>query len=249
MGRSLLLAVLLALTATASCAHAQEPQPQTPPLSATLESCAASPLPVERLASFVASMPAYARATRMRIRFDLERRRPGERYWRRVRVSGFGVWERSAANVGGFVFRKRVNGLPVPASYRALVRFRWIADDGSAVRRAHARTAACEQPDLRPNLVPGALSAILAVQPGLAIYTLVVANTGRSTASAFSVSVGSASTEVAPLSPGEQRTIPVLTLTCPARTRIVVRVDADRRVEESDERANKARRRCPLPLG
>jgi hypothetical protein len=251
MGRTLLLAVLLALTATASSADAQEPQPQPPRplLSATLESCAASPLPVDRLASFVASMPAYARATRMRIRYDLERRRPGERYWRRVRAAGFGVWERSAANVAGFVFRRRVNGLPVPASYRALVRFRWIADDGSAVRRAHARTAACEQPDLRPNLVPGALTAILAVQPGLAIYTLVVANTGRSTASPFSVSVGSAKAEVAPLSPGEQRTVPVLTLACAARSRIVVRVDADRRVEESDERANAARRPCPLLLG
>jgi hypothetical protein len=249
MGRTLLLAVLLVVTAMASSAHAQEPRPQPPPLSATLESCAPSPLPVERLASFVASMPAFARATRMRIRFDLERRRPGERYWRRVRADGFGVWERSAANVAGFVFRKRVNGLPVPASYRALVRFRWIADDGSAVRRAHARTAACEQPDLRPNLVPGALTAILAVQPGLAIYTLVVANTGRSTASAFSVRVGSASAEVAPLSPGEQRTIAVLTLACAKRTRIVVRVDADRRVEESDERANAARRPCPLLLG
>jgi len=252
MGRTLLLAVLLVVTTMASSADAQEPQPQPqprPPLSATLESCAASPLPVERLASFVASMPAYARAARMRIRFDLERRRPGERYWRRVRANGFGVWERSAANVAGFVFRKRINGLPVPASYRALVRFRWIADDGFAVRRAHARTAACEQPDLRPNLVPGALTAILAVQPGLAIYTFVVTNTGRSTASPFSVSVGSASAEVAPLSPGEQRTIPVLTLACAARTRIVVRVDADRRVEESDERANAARRPCPLLLG
>ncbi len=247
MGRTLLLAVLLALMTMASSAHAQEPQP--PRLSATLESCAPSPLPVERLASFVASMPAYGRATRMRVRFDLERRRPGERYWRRVRANGFGVWERSAANVAGFVFRKRVNGLPVPASYRALVRFRWIADDGSAVRRAHARTAACEQPDLRPNLVPGALTAILAVQPGLAIYTLVVANTGRSTASPFSVAVGSAGAEVAALGPGEQRTIPVLTLACAARARIVVRVDADRRVEESDERANAARRPCPLLLG
>jgi hypothetical protein len=250
MGRTLLVAVLLVLTPMASPADAQEPQPQPrPPLRATLESCAASSLPVERLASFVASMPAYARATRMRVRFDLERRRPGERYWRRVRATGFGVWERSAANVAGFVFRKRINGLPVPASYRALVRFRWIADDGSAVRRAHARTAACEQPDLRPNLVPGALTAILAVQPGLAVYALVVTNTGRSTASPFSVSVGSASAEVAPLGPGEQRTIPVLALACAPRTRIVVRVDADRRVEESDERANEARRPCPLLLG
>jgi hypothetical protein len=30
---------------------------------------------------------------------------------------------------------------------------------------------------------------------------------------------------------------------------LVVRVDADRRVEESEERGNGARRQCPLPVG
>jgi hypothetical protein len=249
MGRALLLSVLTALAVTASPAAAQGPQPQPPPLRALLESCTTSALPVQRVASFVASMPAHARAMRMHIRFDLERRRPGERFWRRVRASGFGVWERSAANVAGFVFRKRVNGLPVPASYRALVRFRWIGRDGTAVRRARARTAACVQPDLRPDLMPGALTALLGVQPGLALYTLVVANAGHAIAGPSSVRVGSASAEVGPLGPGEQRAVPVLAVACAAGTTVVVRVDADGRVEESEERANTARRPCPLPSG
>ncbi|MGH2941592.1 MAG: hypothetical protein ACRDLN_02290, partial [Solirubrobacteraceae bacterium] len=133
MRRVLPLAVLLVLAAMAPGARADK-TPAPPKLGATLESCLTSALPVERVASFVASMPAYAPATRMRIRFDLERRRPGERYWRRVHAAGFGVWERSDPRVAGFIVRKRVNGLPVPASYRAVVRFRWIAADGSVVR-------------------------------------------------------------------------------------------------------------------
>jgi hypothetical protein len=245
MRRALSLAILLAVAAAAPAARAAPP----PKLAATLESCHTSALPVERVASFVASMPAYAPATRLHIRFDLERRRPGERYWRRVRAAGFGVWERSDPRVAGFVFRKRVNGLPVPASYRAVVRFRWIAGDGSVVRRASGRTPACVQQDLRPDLVPGALEAAPHVQPGLAIYTLVVRNDGRSAAGPFSVRVGSALAEVAALQAGEQRAVPVIALACDPRRPIRVSVDADGRVEESVERANRARRRCPLPVG
>ena len=167
MGRSLLLAVLLALTATASSAHAQEPQPRTPPLSATLESCARVRCPSS------GSRPSSARCPRAARDAHAHPLRPRAQAARRallapLRAAGFGVWERSAPNVAGFVFTKRVTGLPVPASYRALVRFRWIADDGTAVRRAHARTRGCRQPDLRPNLVPGALTGVLdaAARPG-----------------------------------------------------------------------------------
>ena len=247
-----LLAVLVALCAAASATGAvgaPSAPHAVPKLGATLAACATSPLPVDRVATFVASMPALAGATRMRIRFDLERRRPGERRWRRIQAQGFGTWERSAPDVAGFVFRKRVNGLPVPASYRARVRFRWIASDGSIVRRAHARTPACAQPDLRPNLVPGELTAILDAEPGLAIYALEVRNSGRSTAGAFSVRVGTGNAEVAPLGAGEQRAVVVVARACAPDGTILARVDADGRVAESRERGNALRMRCPLTVG
>ncbi|CAA9526899.1 MAG: hypothetical protein AVDCRST_MAG67-3747 [uncultured Solirubrobacteraceae bacterium] len=251
MRRTQLLVTLIALAASAPSSYAQTatPQAQTKPpsLRAALDSCVTSPLPIKRVATFVGSMPAHPDAERMRIRFDLERRRPGER-WQRIRAPGFGTWERSAANVAGFIFRKRVNGLWVPASYRARVRFAWIARDGSIVRRAHARTPACAQPDLRPNLVPATLTAILDAQPGIAIYTLVVRNTGRSAASAFSVRVGSGSAELGSLDPGESHTVAVLAPACHPGETIVAGVDADRRVEESVEHGNVTRRRCPLAV-
>jgi hypothetical protein len=246
--RRLLLLTLVAFAASAPCGKADASQ-TPPPLGATLASCNASPLPLERVVTFVGSMPAMTRANRMRIRFDLERRRPAERRWRRIQAPGFGTWERSAPNVAGFVFRKRVNGLWVPASYRARVRFRWIAADGTIVRRAQDRTPVCVQPDLRPNLVPGALTAILDAQPGLAIYTLVVRNTGRSATRGFAVRVGLGNAEVTPLDPGEQRAVTVIALACRAGELIAARVDADGRVEESSERGNATLRHCPLPLG
>jgi hypothetical protein len=250
MRRALILAALLLTTAPAGADAARAAAPATPPkLGATLQSCTTSPLPVERIAAFVGSMPARAHATRMRMRFDLERRRPGERHWHRIKAPGFGVWERADPKVAGFVFTKRVTSLPVPASYRALVRFAWLNARGATMERAHARTPSCRQPDLRPNLVPGALTAVLDAQPGLAVYTLVVRNTGRSLAGPSSVRVGTAAVEVAAIEAGGERAVPVVALACVPLAPVVVRVDADRRIEESEERGNGARRECPLVLG
>lgn len=249
MRRTLIISAALLTWALAGPAHAAAAA--TPPkLAATLESCKRSALPVERIAAFVGSMPARANAPRMQMRFELERKREGERSWRRLKAEGFGVWERAKRNVAGFVFTKRVTGLPVPATYRALVRFRWLAADGATVKRAHARTRACRQPDLRPNLVPGALTGGPdAQQLGLAVYSLVVRNTGRSAAGPFSVRVGGAGAEVDGLGAGEERAVTVRGLACVPLLAVVVRVDADRRIDESEERGNGVRRGCPLPLG
>lgn len=248
MRRALILTAL-ALTALPTAAAHAAPSTKPPKLGATLKTCTTSALPVQRIASFVGSMPARANAPRMQMRFDLERKRDGQRRWRRLKAKGFGVWERANRNVAGFVFTRRVTALPMPATYRALVRFRWLAANGRIVKRARSRTRACRQPDLRPNLVPGALTAVLDLQPAFALYTLVVRNTGRSTAGPFSVRVGSGSAEVAGLEAGEERAVTVPALPCVAFTSIVVRVDADRRVEESRERGNGARRQCPPMLG
>jgi hypothetical protein len=244
----LLAALLVAASVASGSALAQDTPPADPPaLAATLEQCATSALPAERVAEFVGSMPASPRATRMRMRFDLERLRPRGGRWQRLRgVPGFGSWEASAPARAGFVFHKRIDGLLVPASYRAVVRFRWEDSSRRIVRRARLRTLACAQPDLRPNLVPGPLTGIFDTRPGLAIYTLAVRNTGRSAAGPFSVRVGGATAEVDGLGPGEQRTVLVINAVCLAGTSTLAEVDAGDRVDEASERNNEARRRCPL---
>ncbi|MEA2149261.1 MAG: hypothetical protein QOD69_1091 [Solirubrobacteraceae bacterium] len=242
---ALLLVVLGVVTGSA---RAQDSTPSDPPaLAATVETCARSELPAERVAGFIGAMPALGGAAAMRMRFDLERLRPRDAQWRRLRgVPGFGSWETAAPGRAGFVFHKRVDGLLVPASYRAVVRFRWEDAGGRLVRRARLRTPACAQPDLRPNLVPGPLTGIFDTRPGLALYTLVVRNTGRSAAGPFSIRVGAATQDVDGLGPGQQRTVLVLNAICLAGTSTLAEVDAGDRVDESSERGNTARRRCPL---
>jgi hypothetical protein len=230
----------------AGVAQAQAPLP--PQLSAELETCQASALPAQRIASFVGSMPAIDGATRMLMRFDLQRRRPYEHLWRPLRgVQGFGVWETAQPGRAGFVFHKRVDGLQVPASYRARVRFRWTRADGSTVRRARRVTAPCAQPDLRPDLTVSALRAVLDARPAFAVYTLVVRNEGRSAAGPFAVRVAGGVSEVAELAAGKQVEVPVLAPVCLPGTIVTAVVDSDRRIAEADER-NALRRGCPLGL-
>ena len=220
--------------------------PQAPPLSAALETCATSPLPAERVASFVGSMPAVAGAERMQMRFDLQRRQAGEKLWHKLLgVQGFGVWESALPGRAGFVFHKRVDGLRVPASYRAVVRFRWHRADGTLARQARKRTATCSQPDLRPDLAVDTLRAVLDARPALAIYTLTVHNNGRSAAGAFAVRVAGVAREVAGLGAGEQVDLTIIAPACAHAAPISAIVDADRRIDEADER-NALRRACPL---
>jgi hypothetical protein len=242
--------LLVALVFATAGARAQEPggKADRPALAAQIEDCTTSALPAGRAVSFVGSMPTLTGGERMQMRFDLERLAPrGDGQWQRLRgVEGFGTWESAAPGRAGFVFHKRVDGLVVPASYRASVRFRWTDAAGRIVRRARRRTAACEQPDLRPNLVPGPLTGILDARPGLALYTLVVRNTGRTDAGPFSVRVGLATTEVAGLQAQSQRTVLVISPICLAGTPTIVEVDAFRQIDESRERGNVVQRRCPL---
>jgi hypothetical protein len=239
--------VAICLLAVAGSAVAQSPEPQAPPLSAALETCATSALPAQRVASFVGSMPAIDGAQRMQMRFDLQRRQPDEKLWHTLLgVPGFGVWESALPDRAGFVFHKRVDGLQVPASYRAIVRFRWTRADGTPARRARRRTTVCSQPDLRPDLQADALSAVLDVRPALAVYTLRVRNDGRSDAGPFAVRVAGIATEVAGLAAGDELALNVVAPACIAGSRVRAVVDADRRVDESDEH-NALRRMCPLP--
>ena len=244
----MLVAALLAAPAAAYADDSPGSRFERPLLGSALESCSVSALPAERVAIFTGAMPALPGADRMSMRFDLERLRPGGKRWRRIVAPTFGVWERSQPDRAGFVFRKRVDGLAVPARYRVLLRFRWEDADGEIVRSARHRTAACEQPDLRPDLVVETVTAILDA-PGLAVYRVKVRNAGRSTAGAFTVRLGSASVEVPQLAAARRTTVLVLAAECAFGEPLLVRVDADGRVDEADERANLLRGVCPVLSG
>lgn len=247
-GSSLILGVIALGAVAPAVATADAPSDAPPQLDAVLETCQQSAAADERVTAFVGSMPARAGAVRMRMRFDLERRRPGKRRWRRVTgADGFGTWERSLPSRAGFIFHKRVVGLAVPARYRALISFAWERGDGTVTQRAQRHTPSCRQHDLRPDLRPDdTLTATLALQPGFALFTVGVHNAGRSSAGPFSVRLGSARIDVAPLAAGERRSLPLLAPACVAGSLVTVRVDEERRVEESHEDDNSVRAPCPL---
>jgi hypothetical protein len=149
---ALLTAALVALAAPAAARAGNAPK-----LRAVVSSCQTGADPASRAASFTASMPARGDTARMAIRFDLQQRTVDGGVWRKVPAPSFGRWERSRPGVAGFVYAKDVHGLTAPGEYRAIVRFRWFADDGT-VRETRRKTPSCKQPDQRPPRLaaPGA---------------------------------------------------------------------------------------------
>src|SRR3954454_20772537 len=120
------------------------------------------------------------RKTRMQLRFTLQVSTPEAPRFRRVNADGFGEWIAAPA-VRKYTYDKTVEGLLVPASYRAVIDFRWRDARGRTVGSERAISPSCRQPDLRPDLV------LRNVRPDRDGYTAVVLNRGKQAAGAFDV--------------------------------------------------------------
>jgi hypothetical protein len=219
--------VMLALPAAAAAAG---------PASVSLTSCT----PKERAADFEARMEQISGAVRMKLRYTLEARKPG-RLWRRVAAPELAGWRSADPQTTRFISERRVTELVGPASYRALVRFRWIDEDGHVVARARARSRSCWQPDHRPNIKLRELSF-----EGPGSYVLLVANTGRSPTGAFDLEVaGLTPIVVDDLEPGEERLIEATGPECQPGTVVTATADPLDLIDERNELDNAIRRRCP----
>lgn len=115
-----------------------------PAVEANLRDCHPHPEQAKRYAVFEGLMRGK-RTVRMEIRFDLQRADPGGAF-ARVSAPGLSVWTRAEQGVVRYRYRKRVENLPAPASYRAHVLFRWRNRAGKVVRHEDGITPACEQP-------------------------------------------------------------------------------------------------------
>jgi hypothetical protein len=204
----------------------------------------------DRYAIFGGWMKSLIRGTdRMEMRFDLHRRAPGGLVWRRVAGPGLGVWHRADPGVAGYRFRQRVENLPAPYSYRALVSYRWKDATGRVFARTARSTPTCFQPDLRPDLRIGSLTAERGADRGSAVYSVVVRNDGRTAASDFDVVLvvnGEArpAETVASLGPGQRTVIRFSGPGCSGEP-LRAAVDPDNRVAEARERNNAATFACP----
>jgi hypothetical protein len=237
-----------ALTVPAQ-AQAASP-PARPTLAATVSTCRTGLTADERTVVFTGAMPAMGKAVSMAMRFDLFERPGDTGPYTRVRIPGFSVWTHSDPDVAGFVYDKRVEMLAAPSAYRVEVRFRWFDAHGRVVKRATRTSAACRQPDLRPDLHVTRLLLGAPRPDDTAVYTVTVANTGR-TAVTLPFATG-LSVNGVPLAPQELRGLDaggVTTLTftgprCVAGSSVLATVDAGRAVDEAGEGDNTGRATC-----
>ncbi len=150
-------ALALAGTASASALSGDPVAQMTPPtssggLAATLEQCVTSLVQAERSATFAGEMTSVAGAARMAMRIELQERAPDEAEFHSVSASGLGVWRWADPKVKVYKYVKQVANLSAPASYRGVVRFRWVSAKGHVIKRAERLTARCLQP--RPATPP-----------------------------------------------------------------------------------------------
>jgi hypothetical protein len=200
--------------------------------------------PAARSATFEARVRAARGSDRMQLRFTLQVRDEGiGTRWRKVVAPGFDQWLTSASGVRKYAYTRTIQNLAAPASYRTTVRFRWLDEDGLVLRSTRVTSAACRQPDMRPDLEPVRLD----VAPGPDLdtyrYHAVVRNSGRTPAGAFDVSFGDSTEHVTGLAPGAQQTVTFTGPACVADT--LLTVDPDELVDERDETDNVLVPACP----
>lgn len=196
--------------------------------------------PKDRSASFEARMEQVAGAERMRLRWGLQARRRG-RPWRRVAAPDLAGWRSANPQTTRFISERTVNELRGPAYYRAVVRFRWLDEDGETVARATRRSRGCWQPDHRPNLKPRQL---LLEDGGR--HLVLVANRGRTASGVFDLAItGLQPIVVDSLDPGEERWVEATGPECEPGATVTATADPLDLVDERSERDNALSVRCP----
>lgn len=243
---ALLLALLPALLAAGAAPAAAEPRAE-----ARVTECRTALTAADRFLVVQGRMATLRGAARMQMRFDLQVRAPGWPRWSTVTAPGFGVWNSADVTARRYVHSKRVENLTAPGSFRMVVRFRWRDSDGRRMAVVRRVTRRCRQPDLRPDLEPGRLTAAPGPAPAERLYLVSVRNRGRSAAGPFAVSlvvggVAQPSGAVTGLAAGEERVVQIVAPACQPGSVIDVRVDADASVDESDESDNQRLRTCPV---
>ncbi|MEA2272232.1 MAG: hypothetical protein QOI98_940 [Solirubrobacteraceae bacterium] len=222
----------------------------TPQASASVETCHRAATQPDRFVAFVADARAVPGSATMAIRFDLQRRRAGERY-HTIHAAGLGQWHRSEPGVDIFRYRKQVSNLPAPANYRAIARYRWYDRRGSIVARARRVSSPCRQSDSRPDL----LAEDLALQPGpnadRVRYVITLRNTGQRAAGAFDTllyvdGVRQGSLTVPDLAGKAEQSLAIEGKRCGLGSSVLVVLDPADRVDESRESNNTTRFVCPL---
>jgi hypothetical protein len=242
--RALGLIVLLAgVFAVPAAAHASTS-------GVRVTACESSLDPAARVATFEGRMRVKKGARRMQMRFTLQERTPGEPSWHKIPAAGFGKWLTSDPGIGRFVYAKRLVELEAPASYRTIVKFRWLDGAGDRVASSRTTSALCHQADLRPNLHPLGVQAKPGADADHARYLVPVVNRGKSAAGGFDVVVSVDGTTLTPaqvpgLEAGERALVELQGPPCQAGQVLTADVDPTGAVDERAEGDNRLSVPCP----
>jgi hypothetical protein len=216
-----------------------------------LVSCDTGLAAADRGVVYEGRMRRISGTRRMQMRFALQWRQPGAKRWSAVQGPGLGSWVSSDRGVKSYTFTKRIENLAAPASYRVLVRFRWLDSRGHAIDSDQVISRSCQQPDLRPHLVPRRVYSERIGDPGRRRYVVVVRNQGATAAGAFTVGLAAANpfapSNVVDLGPGASTLVTFEGPRCDAPATLTAVVDPSVLVDEADEDDNTLNVPCPVP--
>ena len=247
--RATLLALLCLALAAPAAGAASVPRSAA---KAVLDACERGVDELDRAAVFEGRMRTVAGASRMQMRFTLQARTPDVARWSAVAAPGFGTWVSSSPGTSRYVYTKRVENLLAPASYRVLLRFRWVSAAGRVIGRGRDHSPVCKQPDPRADLVVSSLGVQPAGRADRSRYVAFVRNRGRTAAGASELRVALDGTPlplapVPALEPGEGVAVTVEGPACSEATPVDADADAGETVDERDEADNRFTRLCPPP--
>lgn len=253
--------VATAVAAVATIASVP-PVPVTNPPRAQLSplTCVTALDPVARNVSVTATMRPLKATHTLNVEFRLLEKPTGATTWTQVPGPGLGQWlaptdpptlgER-AADVWNV--NHPVADLAGPAAYRFSVSFRWLATRGRVLGTQTLTSAVCKQPELRPDLVVGAVTVTPTARRTRRVYTATISNTGATAASAVSVELNVDGTIVQKtiklLRPHAKSVVKLTGPACNAATPASVTVDPADQIDVSTRAQAAVNVVCPPAAG
>ena len=228
MRSAVLISLLAALLAPATALA-------RPVAAVKVTECVPSLVPAQRVASFEATARAIAFSDRMQLRFTVQAKSGAQPFWHRVLTPGLDGWRTSMPGVRRYAYTRTLQNLSAPASYRTVVRFRWLDAQGDVVRAARVTSARCRQPDLRPDLVPVRVEAGPVRDDGSRRYVVTVRNRGGSASAPSAVALGDVTAPLATILPGAAASAVVFAPACAPALPVRAVTDPGNAVDERDE--------------
>ncbi len=202
-------------------------------------------------ALFRGAITTYGKAATLQLRFTLQARVSGGGGFKRVVAPTFDTWLSYTPGKRTYVYDKTVENLEDGAAYRAVVRFRWRDADGDVIARATKATAACTQPDDRPNLKVTDVTVTPGTTPATRTYVVKLVNRGRSPAPVFATGLTVNAVALpdqltaAPLLAGASTTVSFIGPRCDAGSTLTATADSGATVDERNETDNVLAVACP----